>query len=76
MWHADGYDKLSPFGLTVHGCADGYIYVKIVKARFRVLYAIYSTRGVVESQIEHEAKPSVLSDSRPHTECYKSRRAR
>lgn len=21
--HIDGYDKLSPFGLTIHGCIDG-----------------------------------------------------
>ena len=23
IWHIDGYDKLSPFGLTIHGCIDG-----------------------------------------------------
>lgn len=23
MWHIDGYDKLSPYGLTIHGCIDG-----------------------------------------------------
>jgi hypothetical protein len=24
VWHTDGYDKLSPFGLYIHGCIDGY----------------------------------------------------
>lgn len=24
IWHIDGWDKLKPFGLTVHGCIDGY----------------------------------------------------
>lgn len=24
VWHVDGYDKLSPFGLTIHGCIDGF----------------------------------------------------
>ncbi|XP_065887587.1 uncharacterized protein [Dysidea avara] len=24
IWHLDGYDKLSPYGLTIHGCIDGY----------------------------------------------------
>ena len=24
MWHIDGYDKLKPFGLAIHGCMDGY----------------------------------------------------
>ena len=22
-WHCDGYDKLKPFGLPIHGCIDG-----------------------------------------------------
>lgn len=25
MWHCDGYDKLKPFGLPIHGCIDGYV---------------------------------------------------
>ena len=24
VWHADGYDKLKPFGFPVHGCIDGF----------------------------------------------------
>ena len=24
IWHIDGYDKLVPFGLAIHGCVDGY----------------------------------------------------
>ncbi len=24
VWHMDGYDKLKPFGLCIHGCMDGY----------------------------------------------------
>ena len=24
LWHIDGWDKLKPFGLAVHGCIDGY----------------------------------------------------
>uniref|UniRef100_A0A1X7TGC1 Integrase core domain-containing protein n=1 Tax=Amphimedon queenslandica TaxID=400682 RepID=A0A1X7TGC1_AMPQE len=23
MWHIDGYDKLSPYGISIHGCIDG-----------------------------------------------------
>lgn len=23
IWHLDGYDKLSPYGLAIHGCVDG-----------------------------------------------------
>ncbi len=24
-WHMDGYDKLTPFGIGVHACIDGYV---------------------------------------------------
>ena len=24
IWHADGYDKLKPYGLCIHGCVDGF----------------------------------------------------
>ena len=23
IWHIDGYDKLKPFGFSIHGCIDG-----------------------------------------------------
>ena len=23
VWHIDGYDKLKPYGFTIHGCIDG-----------------------------------------------------
>lgn len=23
-WHCDSYDKLKPFGFTIHGCIDGW----------------------------------------------------
>ena len=24
LWHTDGYDKLKPYGIAIHGCIDGY----------------------------------------------------
>ena len=24
VWHVDGYDKLSPYGIYIHGCVDGF----------------------------------------------------
>lgn len=24
IWHLDGYDKLKPFGICIHGCIDGF----------------------------------------------------
>ena len=36
VWHADGYDKLKPYGLPVHGCIDGFsrhiIWLKVVRS--------------------------------------------
>ncbi len=23
LWHMDGYDKLKPYGIAIHGCIDG-----------------------------------------------------
>ena len=35
-WHADGYDKLKPYGLPIHGCVDGFsrkiIWLKVCKS--------------------------------------------
>lgn len=27
VWHCDGYDKLKPYGIAIHGCIDGYIII-------------------------------------------------
>lgn len=24
LWHIDGYDKLKPYGFSIHGCIDGF----------------------------------------------------
>ena len=24
VWHIDGHDKLKPYGISIHGCTDGY----------------------------------------------------
>ena len=36
IWHVDGYDKLKPYGLPIHGCVDGYsrriIWLKLCKS--------------------------------------------
>ncbi|XP_062582469.1 uncharacterized protein LOC134244221 isoform X3 [Saccostrea cucullata] len=24
VWHLDGYDKLKPYGISIHGCIDGF----------------------------------------------------
>ena len=38
MWHCDGYDKLKPFGIAIHGCIDGqvilYCNLSILKLTF------------------------------------------
>lgn len=35
-WHIDGYDKLKPYGLPIHGCVDGFsrkiLWLKVCKS--------------------------------------------
>lgn len=35
-WHADGYDKLKPYGFPIHGCIDGFsrkiLWLELVKS--------------------------------------------
>eukprot|EP00111_Clytia_hemisphaerica_P004806 TCONS_00013816-protein len=35
-WHIDGYDKLKPYGLPIHGCIDGFsrkiLWLKVCKS--------------------------------------------
>ena len=35
-WHIDGYDKLKPYGLAIHGCIDGFsrkiLWLKVVES--------------------------------------------
>ena len=36
IWHCDGYDKLAPFGIRIHGCIDGC--VNWVALHFHLMY--------------------------------------
>ena len=27
LWHMDSYDKLKPYGISIHGCIDGQVNV-------------------------------------------------
>jgi hypothetical protein len=41
-WHIDGYDKLKPYGLPIHGCVDGFsqkvLWLNIVKSNNNPMY--------------------------------------
>ena len=38
LWHLDGYDKIKPFGLCIHGCIDGF-------SRKLIWLNVYSTNN-------------------------------
>ena len=44
-WHIDGYDKLKPYGLPIHGCIDGFsrkvMWLKVVKSNNNPLIPAY-----------------------------------
>ena len=31
LWHVDGYDKLKPYGIAIHGCIDGLVWNSYVQ---------------------------------------------
>ena len=39
VWHMDGYDKLKPYGMAIHGCIDGYSR-KLMWLKVRVLFPV------------------------------------
>ena len=46
VWHVDGYDKLKPYGLPIHGCEDGFprriLWLKVCKSNnYPVIQAIF-----------------------------------
>ena len=55
-WHADGYDKLKPYGFPIHGCIDGYsrrtLWLKVTKsnshAKVPAAYYIDTSKTSVE----------------------------
>ena len=52
-WHTDGYDKLKPYGLPIHGCVDGFsrkiLWVNVVKTNNNpVVPANFYLRTVAE----------------------------
>ena len=36
VWHIDDYDKLKPYGFTIHGCVDGLAHAYLALIRMHV----------------------------------------
>ncbi|CAB4035623.1 PREDICTED: uncharacterized protein LOC107355381, partial [Paramuricea clavata] len=64
-WHVDGYDKLKPYGLPIHGCIDGFsrrlIWLKVEKSNNdpRVIANLFKN-----AIIEIEGCPTLLRTDR------------
>ena len=58
MWHMDGYDKLSPYGITVHGCIDGYI--NIIKL-YCIIYSFSRMAGSFTNESQSKGGCTILS---------------
>ena len=54
-WHVDGYDKLKPYGLPIHGCNDGFsrriIWLKVCRSNNPVIPASLFLHSVEEFEI-------------------------
>ena len=60
-WHADGYDKLKPYGFPIHGCIDGYssriLWLKVTKSN---LHAKVPAAYYVDTMKESGICPKLL----------------
>ena len=61
LWHADGYDKLKPFGFPIHGCIDGYsrkiLWLKVIHSNNN---PVVISRIFLDALKEHLGCPSRL----------------
>ena len=52
-WHVDGYDKLKPYGLAIHGCVDGFsrriMWLKVVRTNNNPIVPAYYFLETVKS---------------------------
>lgn len=39
MWHLDGYDKLKPYGFSIHACIDGFVQRKFINIATIIIIA-------------------------------------
>jgi len=55
-WHMDGYDKLKPYGLPIHGCVDGFsrkiLWLEVCKTNNNpIMPAMYFLRTVKQLNV-------------------------
>ena len=61
VWHADGYDKLKPFGFPIHGCVDGFsrkvIWLKVCRSNND---PVVPAHFFLEALKKHKVCPDIL----------------
>ena len=61
VWHVDGYDKLKPYGLAIHGAIDGFsrkiMWLKVCKSNNN---PIIPAKFYVETVSKHGVCPRIL----------------
>ena len=61
VWHIDGYDKLAPYGLTIHGCIDGYVCVHIYMQNVMIFVFSFSRKVLWMKLASSNHKPRVIA---------------
>lgn len=61
IWHCDGYDKLAPYGLPIHGCIDGFsrfiIWLKVAPTNHRAdQTCLYFVEAVSQYCLPHTVR--------------------
>ena len=54
-WHIDGYDKLKPYGLRMHGCIDGFsrkiLWLKVVRSNNNPIFPPFDYLSTVRKYL-------------------------
>ena len=68
-WHADGYDKLKPYGFLIHGCIGVYLrqilWLKVTKSNSHAKVTDCGTENVLMAAIQSRLQASV--DAHPYS---------
>ena len=55
IWHADGHDKLTPYGLAIHGCIDGYAMKNtILNSTHYIIYEVFNIFQIFKKNLMDE----------------------
>ena len=63
VWHIDGHDKLKPYGISIHGCIDGYsrriIWLKCILVKKHQKFFLRDPSSVCRTRNVYRSIPGI-----------------